>query len=130
MKDNTVYNESMMLLTQGEEHYQFQYPDLLKQFLAENNSNEYSYYDGVEEYSIADFLIPGTTGLFESIMDEKLENGFLPDVFIPFARDWGDDLFCFNNYDLKIYLFYPTDEEPDVICENVECFLNHLRINI
>ena len=123
MKENTRKE----VLDLSEKEYRFEYPKELKAFLETTDLGKHTFNNGIKEITIANLLIPKTTGLFERIMKEKQENSFLPKDFIPFARDRGDDLFCFSILDSKVYLFYPTDEEPAMLCDNILVFLDNLE---
>ena len=106
-----------------QEKYNVKFPEGLKKFYYEHNG-EKSYlctFGTDRQYEISRFLpLTGKISV-ESIKDNDLVDGFIPEELVPFSMDRGGDFYYWSNKDAKIYLVRGDNiENPRLICDSFE----------
>lgn len=98
----------------------------LNTFLVEEDGQKY-------DWSINNFFYFGDGDeMTESVMWNYQNKWGAPDNYFPFARDGGDNLFCFNlekGEDAPVVMIYHPNgpDEPEPISDNFVEFINGLK---
>lgn len=70
-------------------------------------------------YNVVRFL---DTAAVVILLNENKKHG-VPNDYIPFAEDWGSDLYCWSTRDSGVYLFYSDSDTPLLILNSLNRFI-------
>ena len=113
-----------------EKEYNILFPAALKQFYLEHFGAEIEegkiICDG-DEYDVVSVIYPaaGNPTLEMLIEENQIYNNW-KEGHVPFAADWGDDLFCWDNNTGAIWLYFPDDDDPILIADSMDSFFSSL----
>ena len=121
------------VLEQIEEAFSFQYPPILKTYYLKHHGASITYREfcvGDNEFSVAKFIYPQAVtpkGIsVELLLRENEKNHWYGEHRIPFAADWGDDIYCWDCVTGKIYLYFPDSDEPEFVMDSIEKFFEKM----
>lgn len=107
----------------AETQYGFEFPEILRDYYLTNNGaaiNDMNMNLENEVYNVARFLKLETICMLLDDEDAELE-------YVPFASDWGDDLYCWSVIDGKVYITYTDSIGYDFIADSVNQFIELLE---
>lgn len=111
----------------------FTYPTVLSDFYL-NHYNAKIYEKEIliqgNEYSIVRFIYPFESPEMVSVellLRENEKNTWFDSNHIPFASDWGDDLYCFDINDSSVWLYFPDSDVPIRIIDDVDLFFEKIN---
>ena len=111
----------------------FAYPTVLADFY-QNHYNAKMYEKDIiihgDEYSIVRFIYPFETQdmvSVELLLRENNKSPWLDPNHIPFASDWGDDLFCFDISDRSVWLYFPDSDVPAKIVDDIDLLFEKIN---
>lgn len=82
------------------------------------------------EYSIVRFIYPFESQeviSVELLLRENKKNTWLKLNHIPFASDWGDDLYCFDTNDRSVWLYFPDSDVPIKIVDEIDVLFKKIN---
>lgn len=118
------------VIEQLEKEYKIRFPAALKYFYIEHNGAEIEeskiICDG-DEYNVVSVIYPeaGNPTLEMLIEENRIYNNW-KEGHIPFAADWGDDLYCWDNETGAIWLYFPDDDDPILVADSIDSFFSRL----
>lgn len=117
-------------LDQFEKDYELLFPAALRNFYIEHNGAEIEegkILCGSDEYGVVSVVYPsaGNPSL-ETLIEENRKYKNYSEDHIPFAADWGDDLYCWDRKTGAIWLYFPDDDEPIPVAESIDRFFSNL----
>lgn len=104
-----------------EDIYSFSFPAVLKEHYLNHDDSlieERFFEKDGDEYNVARLL---SLDDLELLLGEAAEEGESV-TMVPFAADWGDDLFCWSIYSQRVYIVYPDDEEATLLFDGISEF--------
>ena len=107
-------------------------PITLKEFYKKYNGSDIRLcvFDiGKVGYEVNKFIwLKSRNHLFESIIENDRMDGFIPNEYIPLAKDCFGDCYYINNKDEKIYFISSGDiENPVKIADSLDDFIEILN---
>lgn len=115
-----------------ENEYDFVFPDVLKKLYSNHNKAVIKEKDiklAENELTVVDFIFPGDDEnvSLDILLQEKKDYPWIGPNHIPFASDWGDDIFCWDKTDNSVWLYFPDSDEPVFIVSNIDVFFEELN---
>lgn len=113
-----------------EQKYEIHFPSILRDFYIKHNGAEIEeceiICDGTE-YDVVSLIYPAKGNpTLEMLLDENQSYQSWKENHIPFAADWGDDLYCWDNKTGAIWLYFPDDDNPIPVADSMENFFSRL----
>lgn len=113
-----------------ERKYEIRFPSALRDFYIKHNGAEIEeckiICDG-DEYDVVSVIYPAVGSLkLETLIEENRSYHSWEENHIPFAADWGDDLYCWDNSTGAIWLYFPDADDPIPVADNMDVFFSGL----
>ena len=60
------------------------------------------------------------------LIDENRKYHNYKEGHVPFAADWGDDLYCWDEATGEIWIYFPDDDDPIPVANSMDAFLSSI----
>lgn len=114
-----------------EKIFQIQFPQILKDFYLQYNAVKMHlcvFSVNGNEYEAAKIIPLKADHAFECIRTNELKDDFIPESFMPLARNRGGDYYYWDSKSEAVYLLYSDCiENPILICDSIEAFFDLLE---
>lgn len=127
------YPIALERLTEFEVKNGFTYPTILSDFY-QNHYNAKIFEKDIliqgDEYSFVRFIYPFESPEMVSVellLRENRKNIWFNSNHIPFASDWGDDLYCFDINDRSVWLYFPDSDVPIKIIDDIDLLFEKIN---
>ena len=111
----------------------FSYPTVLADFYR-NHYNAKIFEKEIliqdDEYSIVRFIYPFESReavSVELLLRENKINAWFKLNHIPFASDWGDDLYCVDTKDGAVWLYFPDSDVPIKVVDDIDVLFEKIN---
>ena len=113
---SVTHNESSALIAELELRYNISFPDILKEYYIRHDGEmiEYCNINTKNDPEIVSKIVSLCNKEFESIKEECIVDGFIPDSMYPLASNRGGDYYFWDSEFGAVYLFYGDDIDSPV----------------
>lgn len=114
-----------------EQEYGILFPTTLRDFYIKHNGAEIEESKIIcddDEYDVVSVIYPAVGNpKLETLIKENRSYQNWKETHIPFAADWGDDLFCWDTKTGAIWLYFPDNDEPILVTDSMDNFFSRLE---
>lgn len=114
-----------------EKKYGFVFPKILSDYYLLHNKariNEREIKLDDDYIKVVRFIYPNEEDYsLEGLIEDNREYDDFPDNQIPFASDWGDDIFYWDKNNSNVSLLYPDSDEFMPVCDSIDLFFSMLN---
>lgn len=105
--------------------YKITFSTGFKEFYLQNNGLKIFLCHISEKHEVNSFLQLRGKWSIESVKNDEISDGLIPDYMIPFAYDRGGDFYYYNSNDGKVYLIRGDNIEKYIlIADNFDNFID------
>ena len=112
-----------------EKSFKVSFPKILRELWLKHNgarTQEMHLIIEGDEFDVVRFL---DVDMLKMLLNEAKTHGELIE-YIPFAEDWGGDLFCWKVDDGGVYILYPDSDVPIMLTESIEQFFTMMEEHV